>query len=386
MKVMTRAGIAVALSALSLQAFAQEQEMRPYISGGLSYVFEDSDRNTDDGLGAYVGVGKSLNEKWGFEFSGFYDEFDRSFTGGPRSKEYGAKLDGLYFFSRNPKFSPYMGVGVGGARTEVSALGVSRDSVDPFADAGFGFFHYLGGGDIGLRADLRYRYLDASNIPGLNSLTEPVLRIGAVVALGEKPVVAPPPPGDADGDGVPDDADLCPNTPRGTRVDAKGCPVVLDEDGDGVPDNLDRCPGTAKGLAVDKDGCPLTPRSKFQISGQGADLRFEDVHFEFDKSDLSNYGQEMLDDAARIINDLTERYPSLKVDVSGHTDSVGTDGYNQGLSERRSNMVRQYLIRKGVEAGRISTYSYGESKPVATNDTDEGRRQNRRAETRTRGE
>src|SRR3546814_19476138 len=60
------------------------------------------------------------------------------------------------------------------------------------------------------------------------------------------------------------------------------------------------------------------------------------------------------------------QYPSLKVDISGHTDSTGSDGYNQGLSERRANAVKQYLLRKGVEPGRLSTYAYGESKPVAT--------------------
>ena len=111
-----------------------------------------------------------------------------------------------------------------------------------------------------------------------------------------------------------------------------------------------------------------------------------DVHFEFDKSDLSDYSKEMLDDAANVINQVSDKYPALKVDVSGHTDSTGSDGYNQGLSERRANAVKQYLIRKGVEPGRLNTYAYGESKPVATNDTAEGRAQNRRAETRTRGE
>src|SRR3546814_8887232 len=81
----------------------------------------------------------------------------------------------------------------------------------------------------------------------------------------------------------------------------------------------------------------------------------------------------MLDDAANVVSKVSEQYPSLKVDISGHTDSTGSDGYNQGLSERRANAVKQYLLRKGVEPGRLSTYAYGESKPVATNDTEEGR-------------
>lgn len=387
MKAITRAGVAVVLSALSAQAFAQEEEMRPYVSGGLSYVFEDDDRGSDDGIGFFAGVGKSLSKHWGIEASAFYDEFDRTTGGGPRWQEYGAKLDGLFFYSRNPSFSPYVGVGVGALRSEVQSAGPDFDSVDPFVDAGVGFLNFvtIGATDIGLRGDLRYRFVGTDDIPGVGSLSEPILRLGAVVALGEKPVAAKA-AADADGDGVPDDADLCPNTPKGVKVDAKGCPLVNDADGDGVPDEQDRCPGTAKGLAVDKQGCPITGSGKFKITGEGAELRFEDVYFEFDQYDLTDYGKAMLDDAATVIGGLTEKYPSLKVDISGHTDGVGSDGYNQGLSERRANAVKQYLLRKGVEAGRISTYAYGESKPIATNDTAEGRGQNRRAETRTRGE
>src|SRR3546814_8865281 len=69
--------------------------------------------------------------------------------------------------------------------------------------------------------------------------------------------------------------------------------------------------------------------------GTGADLRFEDVHFAFDKSDLTDYSKQMLDDASNVVSKVSEQYPSLKVDISGHTDSTGSDGYNQGLSERR---------------------------------------------------
>ena len=82
-------------------------------------------------------------------------------------------------------------------------------------------------------------------------------------------------------------------------------------------------------------------------------------------------------------NELAEQDPNLRVKVDGHTDWIGTDGYNQGLGERRASAVKTYLIRKGVAADKIDTTSYGESKPVATNETDEGRQLNRRAEVRT---
>ncbi|MGH8445270.1 MAG: OmpA family protein [Solimonas sp.] len=385
MKKMHRAGLALLLAACAMPVLAEEseQELRPYISGGYSYTFEDSERNSDNGNGWYLGVGKAINQYWGWELSGNWDQFDKDGASNPNNwRQYGAKLDGLFFYSRDPKFSPYVGVGVGGMRSELKNTG--SKSTDPFVDAGVGFFKYFGD-HIGLRADARYRWLDANDIPGVKAFGEPVVRVGLVAALGPKPVKAVAEIKDSDGDGVPDDADLCPGTPKGVKVDAKGCPI--DSDGDGVPDGIDQCPGTPPGVAVDEKGCPTTLGSgRFKITGSGADLRFEDVHFEFDKTDLTDYAKEMLDDAANVINQVSEKYPALKVDVSGHTDSIGTDGYNQGLSERRANIVKQYLQRKGVEPGRLNTYAYGESKPVATNDTAEGRAQNRRAETRTRGE
>src|SRR5690606_24701335 len=118
----------------------------------------------------------------------------------------------------------------------------------------------------------------------------------------------------------------------------------------------------------------------------GAERRFADVLFDFDQSAITATGQSTLDNAATTINELAEQYPTLRVKVDGHTDWVGTDGYNQALGERRANAVKQYLERKGVAGDRIDTTSYGESKPVSTNETDEGRALNRRAEVRTTAE
>lgn len=383
MKIMTRAVLALALAACSLPAIAQEQEMRPYVSGGYSYVFQDNSRNSDNGEGFFLNAGKAMNEYWGIEIGAFHHTFDSRGPGSTGWRDYGGKLDALFFYSRDRRFSPYFGLGVGSIQNDLKGGG---SSTDPMADAGVGFFKYfdVGSGNLGMRADLRYRWSDPQDIPGVGAFEEPVVNVGLVMALGPKPAAAVVSYGpDSDGDGVADDADLCPNTPKGVRVDAKGCPV--DSDGDGIADDFDRCPGTAKGVAVDEKGCPVDQQGKF-VTGTGPNRRFEDIHFEFDRSNLSDYSQAVLDNAAKLINGLSQQYPSLKVDVSGHTDWVGTDAYNQALSERRANSVKQYLLRKGVEANRLSTYAYGESKPVATNETDEGRALNRRAEVRTRGE
>jgi outer membrane protein OmpA-like peptidoglycan-associated protein len=100
------------------------------------------------------------------------------------------------------------------------------------------------------------------------------------------------------------------------------------------------------------------------------------ANFDFDKAQIKPSGRDVLDGAVKTLRD----NPSLHVEVGGHTDSVGSDAYNQKLSERRAKAVRDYLVREGIDASRITTRGYGKSRPVASNDTAEGRAQNRRAE------
>jgi len=100
------------------------------------------------------------------------------------------------------------------------------------------------------------------------------------------------------------------------------------------------------------------------------------VNFDFNKATLRADAADILDEAARVLKE----EPSIDVSVDGHTDAVGSDAYNQRLSERRAQAVHDYLVRLGVSAGRLRTRGFGESKPVASNATDEGRAQNRRVE------
>jgi len=170
---------------------------------------------------------------------------------------------------------------------------------------------------------------------------------------------------DSDGDGVGDSRDRCPNTPAGTKVDENGC--EMDSDGDGVKDGQDRCPGTKPGTPVDNNGCDLS--KEYALSG---------VNFEFDSDRLTADSTAILDEALRIL----QRHPDLKVEIAGHTDSSGSDEYNQGLSERRAKAVLDYLVGKGANAANLTAKGYGESAPVADNGSTEGRAQNRRVEFR----
>jgi outer membrane protein OmpA-like peptidoglycan-associated protein len=102
------------------------------------------------------------------------------------------------------------------------------------------------------------------------------------------------------------------------------------------------------------------------------------VNFDFDKANIRSDAEPILDAAA---SSLQAEQP-VSIGVEGHTDSTGSDDYNQGLSIRRATAVRDYLEKKGIDAARMTIEGYGETKPVASNDTEEGRAQNRRVELR----
>lgn len=172
---------------------------------------------------------------------------------------------------------------------------------------------------------------------------------------------------DTDRDGVSDDRDLCPDTPAGTTVDRFGC--ARDADGDGVTDDRDQCPATIAGLSVDSKGCP----SAFQA---GTPLTLVGVNFQTGKAVILPASQGILDQVAQSLID----NPDVNVEVGGHTDSQGAEAANLRLSQARANAVREYLIGKGVDGGRITAMGYGESKPVESNTTANGRAANRRVE------
>ena len=102
------------------------------------------------------------------------------------------------------------------------------------------------------------------------------------------------------------------------------------------------------------------------------------MNFDFNKSNIRSDARPILDEAIRTLQE--ERH--IRVSVEGHTDAIGSDAYNQRLSERRAGSVADYLSRGGISRSRMSTIGYGESRPVASNDTDDGRAQNRRVELR----
>ena len=159
--------------------------------------------------------------------------------------------------------------------------------------------------------------------------------------------------------------DKCPNTPAGLTVDSAGCPK--DSDGDGVYDDMDKCPDTLMGIKVDEVGCPVPIKEKVSI-----ELR---VEFEFDKAEIKSVYRWHLQKVANFL----KTYSDTKAVIEGHTDNIGTDEYNRRLSRKRAESVRKFLVDEfNIPPQRLEAEGFGESMPVADNNTDEGRQINRR--------
>ena len=187
---------------------------------------------------------------------------------------------------------------------------------------------------------------DKSSQPSVRGYGDVIYTVGLSFDFGGKAEPPPPPP---------------PAAPAAPAAP----PPNPDLDGDGVLNERDKCPNTRKGAVVDLDGCEVE-----------AVISLEGVHFDFDKATLRPEAIAVLDQAAGLL----DKHERVVVEVAGHTDSVGSDAYNQGLSVRRADSVKNYLVSKGVNASRLTARGYGESQPVASNDTDAGRAENRRVE------
>jgi len=193
---------------------------------------------------------------------------------------------------------------------------------------------------------------------------------------------------DYDGDGVWDRLDRCLSTPKGCRVDETGC--SLDGDNDGVCDGLDNCPNTPPGMVVDENGChegagamqdtgtemptakdvekpkpkpqPVSPpqtESERQLIATGR-IRLENVYFETASAKLLPESEASLNEAGQAL----EKFPMLRIEVEGHTDTRGSESFNQSLSQARAEAVRSYLLAHfKLEPASYTAKGYGESRP-----------------------
>jgi len=171
---------------------------------------------------------------------------------------------------------------------------------------------------------------------------------------------------DSDGDGVSDKSDDCPNE-KGSKA-LRGCP---DSDGDGVADKYDECPNE-KGIKALK-GCPKKEEEKSPLV---KNTTLYTVYFDHANTTVKKTHLNELDNIVKTL----KKYPDSKVEINGHADSVGDENMNLKLSKNRAKIVMNYLVNQGISKKRLMVNGFGESKPIANNNTKEGRAKNRRAE------
>lgn len=300
-----------------------------------------------------------------------------------------------YDFRAGERLRPYVGVGLGMANMD---LGGSDDDVG-IAQVGAGVNYHL---SPRLVLDAGYRYAVSEDLElkgDVSTLETEYESQSLLIGLRYNFFDAQYGVKDGDGDGVVDENDQCPGTPRGVQVDSVGCP--LDGDKDGVADYLDKCPNTpagdevdAQGCSLDSDGdgvadrddaCPDTPRGEEVMSngcGKEQSVVLRGVNFELNSAQLTVNAETILDGVAATLNSS----PGFNVELQGHTDSTGSDSYNMNLSQNRAKSVKSYLVGKGVDGSRLTARGYGEEQPMASNDTKAGRAQNRRVELKVLGD
>ncbi|HYM80599.1 MAG TPA: OmpA family protein [Candidatus Limnocylindria bacterium] len=212
---------------------------------------------------------------------------------------------------------------------------------------------------------------------------------------------------DMDDDGVFDRVDHCVSTPAGCTVDAYGC--EMDGDEDGVCDGVDQCPGTPPGMKVNRQGChagaeemresravPPSPKelekqaprpepvsrpvseTERQLVERGR-IRLENVYFETESAKLLPESETALNEAGEAL----EKFPDLRIEVEGHSDTRGTARYNQNLSQSRAEAVRSYLVgRFSLRDQNLTAKGYGETRTETNEHNDEELLRNRRVELR----
>ncbi len=357
-QVLLASGLLGLSSGLSAQGIASDSGLGFEVGGG--YYFTDNKRQVDDGPFGAIGAEYRLGEHWAIQ-GWFYRTADLDQSDSANASSRGdasiqnAHLDLTYYFT-NSRWQPYVSVGGGQSMVDY------KDDVPGSEDDN----HNQWNAGLGLKVHLTPGFFvraEARAFRGRADRTDVATYASLGYMFGQEPKA--PPILDSDGDGVLDDVDQCPNTPAGVAVDEVGCP--LDSDGDGVPDYLDECPDTAPGSEVDEVGCYLVLSETVVMK--------VDVKAAFDSTKIGVDGVASLQEIAGILR----KYPGATAVVEGHTDSSGPAEYNQRLSERRAEAVAGILSDDfGIDASRLETVGYGETRPEADNSTAEGRAANRR--------
>ncbi|QDC44048.1 OmpA family protein [Methylophilus medardicus] len=329
-------GLAIASAFVFASQVAQAEDMYRgawYVVPGATYMNTDNDLEADNGRGGFLSIGKELSEHWDIQGRLGYNRADEDLGIAGASGKYkqtALGLDALYLFSRD-KFRPFLLAGLGAARNNVDysvpGLDVDGKKTSWMANVGLGA-QYLFNDKFGIQADLRHQWsrarVAATNGVVSDSETDTIgntlFNIGGIFRFGAPaPVVEEP-------------------TPEPTPA-----PMAAAE------------PAPAPAPAPAPIPAPMCKPQNETVTVSAEKL------FGFDKANLREEGRKVLEETAAKIKSNPE---ISAVVVTGHTDRIGSDAYNQKLSERRAKQVADYLIAQGVDSNIITSEGKGKTEPV----------------------
>lgn len=334
---------------------AAEINNSPYAAVMGTYLFPDQDRQLHNGYGGTGVIGFPVGSYFAPEINVYGMRADRRYASGNDNIFGGGLNFVVYPFTRSPVIAPFLSIG-GGA--EYDKGGLVKPKTRGLAQAGGGFLIALNSSrSAALRLEAgRYAVFNDQYAANQGHVMDTRISAGVQISLGSNPEPAAPPP-------PPPPAPVA-ATPPPPPPPPPAAPK--DSDGDGVLDNVDQCPNTPRGMKVDANGCAI----------KAATIVLHDITFATDKAVLTSEAKASLDN---IVAGLKGQ-PSMSLQIDGHTDSTGSPAYNMKLSKQRAASAKQYLVENGIDASRLQSEGYGESKPIASNKTKAGRAENRRVE------
>jgi OmpA-OmpF porin, OOP family len=359
------------------------------VTPGVGYYSFDSDLKYDDTSAPSLGLQYQFGNKFAVEAN--YSESEVDFENSATDFDWRyVRLDAFYRYTGvSDKIIPYLVVGAGDAKSELNS---GESDNETLLNAGAGVQFLLDKG-LSIVADLRgINSIDAEKTSGLASLgLSYTMGFGQSKSSKGSFDISKNDSSDADSDhdGIANSADQCNDTPAGVAIDSNGCGLDGDNDGiadyrdecaqtpadievdnvgcpndldrDGIADYQDQCPESATGALIDKSGCAV------QVS--------QNIQFQLNSAELPENSIGKVEEIATFL----KRYDQTIAIIEGHSDSSGEQQYNEKLSNLRAAQVKQILVSQfGIDPKRIKTEAYGESKPIASNDTPEGRILNRR--------
>jgi OmpA-OmpF porin, OOP family len=335
---------ASALFSASSPSNTYNYEITPFVSG----ILTDSKAGLDNKnyINGGISLGKNLDDSFIDQVEIAYMrsnslDYKDSLTNGNTNVNR-AFLNAIKKYALTEKLAAY-GILGAGYQDVTQELGKNEDS--PFINYGVGLRYDIPYYGIAVKGDVRHL------ITTKNSQNDIMYTLGLAMPLGKKynEVIAPVVPV------IQEEIKPMPVVEKKTIA-----PVILDDDKDGVINKLDKCPNTSPGVKVNKDGCFETINLNINFDNNSTEIK-------------SNYKEKIVSFA-----NLLKENPSLTAVIEAHTDSKGSDSYNQTLSDRRAISVVNELKKLNINPSRLKAIGYGESQPIASNDNEEGKAINRR--------